>query len=420
MTEMEHINNILGKIINDGASFNVAIRSSLKNDKRANDKEFTSLLTSVCGGYLRHHYSIEATVKNRFPDLDEQSRQIIGIILSNKLFSKKLDEEKALKAVTKEHPELEKDIKEFLNSIDKPFQLIPENVNPESDEYNHYRYNLPLFVAKMWRKNCKYALGKKLFKTFRERKQHVVRIDTNKISTEEFYKKYSDYSPLENNVLAAYSSDASSKKLEPVINGDALSIHSGYTFALQDIDIDFVRGVAIYGGDSNDVLDEIYALKGNHLKLDYLCGAQKHFFEVHSKIKKYGLSGISVYECPHDALRTCISKPVHTLIISPENTAFQKLSEESDYFLKVKQENLDTLIKTQKACLEAASDLVEEDGTLVYVLPTLCRNETYGLIKEFLEQHNEFSLEKEVQLFPFDKYHCMLYFAVLKKEKKND
>ena len=109
-----------------------------------------------------------------------------------------------------------------------------------------------------------------------------------------------------------------------------------------------------------------------------------------------------------------------TLVLSPENSSFQRLSEESDYFLRINPDILDQLIENQKAILANAIDLVEDGGYLIYVLPTLCRNETYSLIRQFVNEHPEFVIEKEKQLFPFDRYNSMLYFAILRKEAKHD
>lgn len=420
MKVVEHVNYVLEKIIFEGSNFNLAIKSSINNDKRGIDSETLNAVTSVCGSYLRHYYSLSESVKRRFPDLDEKIQLQIGVVLSDKLFSKKLDREEALKIVLKNHPDREKDINEYLDSVDEPFKLMPEEVKPESDEYNHLRYNLPLFLVKMWRRNCKNALSRKLFKSFKKNNRHIVRIDTNKISVEEFFNKYPEFTRVDEYPLAVINDTKNPKRLPCVMNGEALNMHVGFTYALEGLDVDFLRGVAIYGAANNEILDELYARYGSNIKLEYLCGAQRHFFEVNNKIKRYHLKNLSVYECGYDALRTCISKPVHTFIVCPENTSFQRMKEESDYFLRINPDDLDSLIANELTALENAADLIEEGGYLAYIVPTLCRNETYGLIHKFIEEHEEFSLEKEIQLFPFDKFNSMIYFAVLKKEINND
>ena len=353
-----------------------------------------------------------------YPSLDEKKRILPGVLLSDYFFSKKLDLEKTKEYLKKECSEVNVD--ELLKAYPDAKLLIPEDVVIGSDEYLHLRYNLPLWLVRMWKKNCGHTLSKKLFKNLNKKDKRVLRIDNHQISDEEFQKKYPDYLMSDIPGLAVIKENTNIKKLKPVIEGDALNVHPGYKLALETVDLDLLRGIAIYGGESNDVLDEIYVRLGTNLKIDYLCGNQKHFFEVNNKIKKYGLIDLSVYECTYEALRTCVSKPVHTFIVSPENSCYQRINEESDYFLTIKQEDLDKFIKIQQTALENASELVEDGGTLVYLVPTVCRNETYGLIHRFVKEHPNFSLENETQLFPFDKYQSMLYFAILKKEIPHD
>ena len=420
MKEIEHVNNALEKIIFDGSSFNLAIRSSLKDDKRNNDPAFVNTITSICGGLLRHYYSIDNVVKKAFPDFDEKEQLHLCVALADKLFSRKVDRDEILKPLLKERADKEIKIREFLDSLTDPFSLIPDDVKPDSDEYIHFRYNIPLFIVKMWRRNAKGALSRKLFRTFKKNDRHVLRIDTNRIEVDEFFKKYPNFTQVDESPIGSIETKDNIKRLPCVVAGDALNMHASYTYALANVDLDLFRGVAVYGGATNDVLDELYARFGKKLNIDYLCGNQKHFFEVNNKVKKYHIKDMSLYECGHDALRTCISKPMHVFIVSPENSSFERLKEESDYFLRVKKEDLDGFINLQYETLTNAFDLVEDGGYLVYLVPTLCRNETYGLIRRFVSEHENATLEKETQLFPFDKYNSMLYFAVIKKESSND
>ena len=88
--------------------------------------------------------------------------------------------------------------------------------------------------------------------------------------------------------------------------------------------------------------------------------------------------------------------------------------------MKIKQEDLDSFINDEYNALINASAHVEDGGYLVYFIPTFCKNESKGVIRKFLKVAPNFKLEKEIQLFPFDKYQTLFYFAVLKKEVSND
>ena len=108
------------------------------------------------------------------------------------------------------------------------------------------------------------------------------------------------------------------------------------------------------------------------------------------------------------------------MFVCPENSHFQSLIDSPEYFLRCKQEDLDRFIEIEKESILEASKQVENGGDLIYFVPTLCKNETKRVIHAFLNEHNEFTLVNEKQLFPFDPYKSLMYFAILRKEKNND
>ena len=91
-----------------------------------------------------------------------------------------------------------------------------------------------------------------------------------------------------------------------------------------------------------------------------------------------------------------------------------------DYFLRFDIEKLDELIANQSKALNEASAQVEDNGYLLYLVDTISKKETTGVINSFLNDHKEFSLLKDKMYFPYKKYGGSYYFAILKKEGNND
>ena len=106
----------------------------------------------------------------------------------------------------------------------------------------------------------------------------------------------------------------------------------------------------------------------------------------------------------------------------PKSSTLDLLRSTPDYFLRIKQEQLDQIIQDEYNCLDECSKFVEDDGELVYMIPTLSRKESNSLIANFLVNHPDFSLITEHQFFPFESYDSCMYYARLKKmgENKND
>ena len=133
-----------------------------------------------------------------------------------------------------------------------------------------------------------------------------------------------------------------------------------------------------------------------------------------------GLTHLYIYESNYQGLITCISKKANVFICLPKSSIFDLLRSTPDYFLRIKQEQLDQLIVDQLNCLEECSKFVEDDGELVYMIPTLSRKESNSLIANFLVKHQEFSLIEEHQFFPFESFDSCMYYARLKKMGENN
>ena len=86
-----------------------------------------------------------------------------------------------------------------------------------------------------------------------------------------------------------------------------------------------------------------------------------------------------------------------------------------DYFLRFDIQKLDELIANQTKALNEASAQVEDGGYLLYLVDTISKKETMGLIGEFLKEHSEFTLVEDKQYFPYKKFGGSYYYAVLKK-----
>lgn len=419
MKAYEHTHAVLLKVIEEDIPLNLAIKSSLKKEKKIIDPTLKADISASAGCVLRHYYLFKELFSRKYPEEKESVFLFFALGLGNRLFSKRFDEEELKKYIQK-NTELD-GLVEYYESFNDVKKLIPEDVEFGSNKYYSMRYNTPTWIVRMWRKNAGDLLFKRLMHSQANYASSLLRVNTDNIKIGEFTNKYNDLSLLDEKLgIVSSSENRKVKRHQAVMNGDALVVPTSYSFMLDELDVDPVRGIAIYGGSTNHLLDELYVRLGVNFKADYLCGTQKHFFEVNDKVKKYGLLNLSVYECDYQAIITCVSKPVHTFFLCPENSYFLGLLENPDYFLRCRQDDLDRFINGQYQSLIEASRHVEDGGDLVYFVPTFCRNEGKGVIHRFINEHSDFVLVNEKQLFPFDKYQTMLYFAILRKEVKHD
>ena len=417
MGRFEYASRILNDVIKNNLSFRTASKVALKKEE---NEQIKNEVSAVVGCALRHYYVFKELAVRKYGEISDEAFNILSLGLANHIFAKKFDEVSFNKYVESES-KLE-GVVEFINSFNDPKALIPEDIEYGSKKFNALRYNLPMWIVNLWEKNCGPFLAKKQFRALSSKNLNsALRINTYSISDADFFNKYNDLvaSDIEH-VALAKDEKTNLKGHQAYRHGDAFMYPLGYKLMCEDLDIDPIRGLAIYNGCSNHILKELYAILGPFFKADVLCNNQSTLVEAENIKKRYHLEGLSLYECPHTAMLTCISKPVHTMFVCPENSSFQTLIDSPEYFLRCHQEDLDRFIQIEKESILEASKQVEDGGDLVYFVPTLCKNETKRVVRAFLAENKNFTLVNEKQLFTFDPYKSILYFAILRKEESHD
>ena len=417
MKDFEYAYDVLLKVIEENIPFNLAVISSLKKakDVHAALKSNVSVSAAVT---LRHYYVFKEIFTRNFGEVKENKFLLFALGMGNHLFSKRFDEEELFAFIEKD---IELDgVIELIKQFDDPHDLIPTDIEQNSDKYLSLKYNVPMWMIRMWRKSIGPVGVKKVLRQLYA-PNRFVRISTNKIGEESFYQKYDEFEPFEGNKkVALFKGEHQLRKSPAVTSGDALMLPAVYFELCSNLDIDPIRGIAIYSTTANQLLEELYSLFGKDIKLDYVCGEPRVFFEVNNKIKQFGMKNVSIYECKASSMITCLSKPVHTLFVCPKNSNYSAFAEKPDFFLTVKQEDLDGYINDEYNALIEACSQIEDGGDLVYFIPTYCKNESQTVVQRFLENATNFTLVKERQILPFSNYQAMFYYAILRKENKND
>ena len=240
-------------------------------------------------------------------------------------------------------------------------------------------------------------------------------MNTNKVNIDEFVAKHPDYSKSPIEGMLIYQGRGTSKNLEEFKRLDVFYMKMATKYVVDTLDLDPLRGIAIYTEVPNNIYIDLAARFGDELNLDLIINHTNCYYETRRIIKEKGFSHMYTYESPSSGLITCLSKKVHTFICMPKSTTFDLLRSTPDYFLRIKQDKLDEIIAGEMASLEEAASFVEVGGELVYMIPTLSRKESNSLIANFLVKHHEFTLVEERQFFPFEIYDSCLYYARMKK-----
>ena len=394
--------SVLLQILENNVSFSLAMRNAFKDDK--NKAIIRHDISSLVGCSLRHYLVFTDRIDKHYQELTTAQVAYLLLALSNSLFIH-LEE---TKKVNKELGRLAglDDLDEFVSSIEAN-HLIDEKYAPESNEYLSLRYNTPLWLVKMWRKHY----GNNL--TFRILK-------ANNKSANKYYLGKEDFvfdDKFEESSVPGVYKAIDEKNID---KDNLLPATPAMQYAINQIDIDPLRGLTIYSEVTSNLLSHLSKYLNKYSKVDFLCGSPNCFFETRRLIKELVLTKVDIYEVKSSGLITVMPNPVHTFIAMPHNSLFATLRSRPEFFLRINQDELDNIIAHEYEVLNDAKDYVEEGGELLYMIETMSNKEGHGNIERFLKENENFTLKDEKQFFPCNSLESAFYFAILHRRGPND
>ena len=405
--------DILQKIIFENIPFSLALKQAFK--KGDISKEDRSVVSAVVGCALRHFIVMERLIKDAYPEIANDGFLALLVAFSNAMFIKKMDQNECNALAQSFLNDYELKVEEFIAPYLEGKKLVPEEIEVGSFEFLSYRFNTPLSVIKMWNKQFGQLTTSRILKANSKPSPVVLRINNSKINDEDFFAQYPEFESTDIPGVALYKGEGKFKNSIAFERQLAYPLTPAFKEMFDEGDVDLLRGLAIYAEYPNDLLVELSSRFTNINNVEFVAGSYSAFINTKNSLAKSGLSGVNVYEAGASSIVTCISKPVHTFLVMPDSSRLNLLQVLPDYFLRFDIEKLDELIANQSKALQEASAQVEDGGYLLYLVDTISRKETMGLINEFLRNNESFSLVRDKQYFPYKKYGGSYYFAVLKK-----
>ena len=405
--------DILQKVIVEKIPFSLALKQAFK--KGDISKEDRSVVSAVVGCALRHFIVMERLIKDAYQEIENDGFTALLVAFSNAMFIKKMDQNECNALAQSYLPKGSLSVEEFIAPYLEGKKLVPEEIEVGSFEFLSYRYNTPLSVIKMWNKQFGQLTTSRILKANSKPSPVVLRINSAKISDEDFFAQFEDFESTDIPGIALYKGEGKVKNSLAFEKQLAYPLTPAFKEMLDEGDVDLLRGLAVYAEYPNDLLVELSARFTNINNVEFVAGSYSAFINTKNVLAKSNISGVNVYEAGVSSIITCISKPVHTFLVMPESSRLNLLQVLPDYFLRFDIEKLDELIENQNKALQEAAAQVEDGGYLLYLVDTISRKETMGLINEFLRKNENFSLVRDKQYFPYKKYGGSYYFAVLKK-----
>ena len=410
--------DILQKIIIGNVPFSLALKQTFKDDSVS--KEDKPIVSALVGCALRHYLVMERVIKETYPNIESDGFIALLVAFSNALFIKKINQDdcNALAASFLKEDDIK--VADFIAPYLEDKKLVPEEIEVGSFDFLSYRYNTPVSVIKMWNKQFGHVTASRILRANSKPAPTVLRINNNLISDEDFFNQYPEFEKCETTGVALYNGEGRFKNHPASEKNLVTVLPLVFKEFVDEGDVDLLRGLAIYAEYPNDLLTELLSRFNNLTNIEFMAGNYSTFINTKNALNKHAIKGINVYEANASSIITCVSKPVHTFVVMPDSSRLNLLQVLPDYFLRFDIEKLDELIANQLKALNEASNQVEDGGCLLYLVDTISKKENSGVVNEFLKDHPEFTLIKDKLYFPYKKYGGSYFYAVLKKQAKND
>ena len=415
MKLFEQAHSCLMEILYKKVPFKLAVENTCT--KHTIFREDRKNLTNVIGCSLRHFYVFDNLLSQVEKDFTNEQKVALYLYLSNSLFVPVFAAEEVDSVLTKLQIK-ESDVAKLKELSKDKTKLIPGEINNDSIDYLHYRFNIPTWVLKIWMKHFK-GYTYKIVKSINKPANHYAIVNETLLKKEELVK-YPELQPTQFEGLYLYNGNVAPKRHSLFKEGKIVTISPAEFYLLSQLDLDVIRKIAFYSETFNELHLQLMAKLSPNYHMDIIAGSAEAYYQTKKDIEKYSLNGVNLYDTGHTSIITCLSDKVHSFFVAPKNTDFNEFRKSPDYFNRVDASVLDGYLANQKAALISASEFVEDGGNLIYMVPTMNKKETVQIIDEFLKEKSDFTLVEQKQFLPFDKYDSTLFIAILRKEGSND
>ncbi len=412
----------LNKVLNEKLNFSDAQKEISKNPSY---EGYGATIKNILGSELRHHRYIVYLFKPYSEGFTELEKYLIYVSLADKFFVKKYDV-KEIKSILKEElkDKYSEDLERIFDFDGSIYELDANKIKKDDDEYFAARFNIPDYLFKMWKRNYGVSTTFKILKKNSKKTNQYLRvlpttsIEKLKADLKDKIKETKDKD------LFLYDSKESIKSLNAYKHHLFFLEKPAIKDLMNKVFSKDIEEMTIYSGEDDSIFREARVLAESRIGIHYAVPTFETRVAIMNllRIEKEQSKNIHFFEVSDlSGLDAHISNKQDLVVVYPKSSSFERIRQYPDYLIQFDQNSLDELIANQKVALEELSLKVNNGGKLLYLVDTLDKKESSSLIKEFLAKHNEFILEEERQIFPFDEEDIALYYAIMyRKEEVND
>ena len=207
MKLFEQAHSCLMEILYKKVPFKLAVENTCT--KHTIFREDRKNLTNVIGCSLRHFYVFDNLISQIEKDFSNEQKVALYLFLSNSLFVPVFAAEEVDSVLTKLQIK-ESDVTKLKELSKDKTKIIPGEINNDSIDYLHYRFNIPTWVLKIWMKHFK-GYTYKIVKSINKPANHYAIVNETLLKKEELVK-YPELQPTQFEGLYLYNGNVAPKR----------------------------------------------------------------------------------------------------------------------------------------------------------------------------------------------------------------
>lgn len=317
-----------------------------------------------------------------------------------------------------------KNLKGFMNGVLRNIIRKKDTIEYPSrdnfDEYMEVKYSMPRELIKILLKDYSEDEIDEIGKASKVKRDVVIRVNTTKISVEDYMLKLKD---------AKVTANQSEKFKEALIikDFDMIETLPGYDegeFYVQDISsmeaidaIGLTKGLNVVDvcaapGGKSIMAAILMENEGNIVSRDL---SEYKVDRIRENVERVGLDIIKPEV--HDALSldTSMKDKMDVVIADLPCSGIGVIAKKPDIKYNVNLTGIDELSKLQEKILDTVKNYVKSGGKLLFSTCTITKAENVNNTKAFLAKNPEFELLKEKQIIP-DSIQDGFYYALMKRK----
>lgn len=414
MEEIKLASELLTRILDNDETFRDVMRDV--HGKKEHKKEVAMNASSLLGSELRHHLFLSKMISTL--TLTNEHKYLLLIALANNFYLRKLDRKEVNAYIKKElGEEYTPEIEKLINHEGELIEAFPGEHNFRDDEIVPARFNVPPYLFKMWQKHYGKGLTYKFLKKNIKPAVQYLRVNLGKISPNALLQKNPEFKKADFEDFVLYTGKKSLRKLDEYTNYEVFNEKVGLKTVIDEVWANNMQYVAVYSGDDDSLVRECLMRTRGKVGLSVALPKFENRVELVRLQRLEKPKNLNLFEAYDLGLMdAAITNKQDLIIVMPESSSFDRIRQYPDYLLHFKQASFDSLIVNELAALNSFAKYLDDEGKLVYIVDTLNKKESVGIINAFLNEHKDFKLTKWHQKFPHEEEDTTLFYAVLEKK----